>query len=361
MDCEKINILHVILSLEIGGMEQVVSDLVRNLDRTRFNPVIVCLDTVGPLGEELIRQGVPVIKLEPMVPVVSLIFPYELIRIIRRYGADIIHVHSGCWYKGAAAAFFTDVRSVIYTEHGRTFPDPPLTLVLDRIYSWLTSRVIAVSHDLAGYMNSKIGISKKKIGVIINGIDEVRFIPSGETAGKGETIGIVARLAPVKGIDILLRAMRIVVSKRPSSRLKIVGDGPERQALEKLAVNLGISDNVEFLGFMREIPHLLGQMDLVVLSSYSEGTSITLLEAMAAGKPVVVTSVGGNSAIVEDGKNGFLVPPGAPGELADAILRLLDDHKLRERMSAENRRKIARSFSVGAMTKAYEAVYAEAW
>lgn len=357
----KIRVLFVLLSLEIGGMEQVVADLIRSLDGESFEPIIACLESKGPIAVELEREGVRVMQLPRMVPIASFLYPTELVRSIREERADVVHVHSGCWHKAALAARIAGVKNVIYTEHGRIFPDSRTVMFLDRLYSPLTRHVVAVSKDLAQYMAREVGIAAGKISVIINGIDEGRF-PSGkgDCTERPVRIGIIARLAPVKNIEMLLRAMAEVRTGKCEALLAVVGDGPERGRLEALATELGLGETVEFHGFRRDIPSVLRDIDIFALSSRSEGTSITLLEAMAAGKPVVVTNVGGNTDIVRDRVNGFVVPSGDATAMAKALLALVENPRLRLEMGAANVARVSERYSIRAMTRRYEDLYREA-
>lgn len=358
----KINVLFVILSLEIGGMEQVVADLIRYLDHGRFNPIVACLEVLGPIAAELGKQGITVVQVGRMTPMLSFVYPDKLMKLMRAYRIDVVHVQSGCWHKAALAARLCGIRNVIYTEHGRIFPDSRAVKFLDRLYVPFTRHVVTVSENLAEYMSRAVGIPAKKISVVINGIDVERFRVARDTSEQTGAlrIGIIARLAPVKDITTLVRAMAIVHQRNPQTLLSIVGDGPERDILESLVNELGLTSVVTFHGFRRDIPAVLEDMDIFTLSSQSEGTSITLLEAMASGKPVVVTEVGGNPAIVEQGVNGFLVPPGEPAMLAKALLQLAENPALRQSMAAANIRKVAERYSIQAMARRYEALYREA-
>lgn len=354
----KKNILIVILSLEIGGMEQVVFDLITSLNKDKYNIKVICIHSFGQISNELKSLGIQVIKLDDMIPLVSFLFPYNLIKEIKDFKADIIHVHSGCWHKAAMAGWIAGVDKILYTEHGRYFPESNKLVLLDNIFSRITTNVITVSENLATYMHEVIGISKNKISVIINGINVDKFIPSRDLDRlSAKRIGIIARLAPVKDIGTLLRAMRIVIDAYTDVQLDIIGDGPERAFLEDLTKELNLSKSVNFHGFRRDIPEVLFPIDIFVLSSISEGTSITLLEAMAAGKPVVVTNVGGNPAIIEDGVNGFLVPSQDPERMADAIIRLIKENETRRKMGQANIRKVENNYSIQAMALQYENCY----
>lgn len=355
---KKRNVLFVILSLEIGGMEQVVSDLILNLDRSRFNPVVVCLDSLGQLACELEKHNIEIIKLKTMLPVVSYLFPLKLMEIIKKYRINVIHTQSGCWHKAAMAGFLCGVKTIIYTDHGRHSPDIKKVIYLDRVYSLITTDVVCVSQELAEYMSKVVGIPRRLISCIINGVDEKKFIASRSSQKDfSGRIGIIARLVPVKDLPTLLLAIKILKDKNIRVTLTIAGDGPERRKLEQLASSLFVEGIVTFLGFRRDISTILSNIDIFVLSSLSEGTSVTLLEAMSAGKPVVVTNVGGNPAIVNNGVNGIVVPPGDPEAMALALCCLLEDREMRERMSIANINSVSQHYSLRNMVESYEKLY----
>jgi glycosyltransferase involved in cell wall biosynthesis len=354
----KIVVAHIILSLEIGGMEQVVVDLVKAMDRSRFEPVVVCIQKLGPLADELKALGVAVMEVPPMVPVLSLLYPTALIKVIRSTGTEVIHVHSGCWFKGVMAARICGAKNIIYTLHGATYARTLVLKFMERIAARLTSAIIAVSDDLAGQLRNAGHIPMEKVSVIINGIDTDKFSAVQTRANGGPVhIGTIARLEEVKDIGTLLRAFRILIDAGVEAVLDIAGDGSERETLQQLASELGIREKVNFLGFRRDTPQLLAAMDIFALSSLSEGTSISMIEAMAAGKPVVATRVGGNTALIEEGVNGFLVNAKDHEALAAALIHLVQDKSLVDRMGHESRRRALSLFSAKVMTKRYEKLY----
>jgi L-malate glycosyltransferase len=357
-DRKKTIVLHIILSLEIGGMEQVVVDLVKALDRSKFEPVIVCMQRLGPLAGELRAMGVAVMELPPMIPVLSFLYPAALVKAIRGADADVIHVHSGCWFKGALAARICGAKKILYTLHGATYARTWFLKLLEHISARYTSRIVVVSDDLVGQLRNAGHIPMEKVSVIINGIDMERYsaIPARTTAGPVR-IGVIARLDKVKDLGTLLRSIRILIDEGADITLDLIGDGSERAYLEQLAVELGITDRVLFTGFQRDIPQRLAGFDIFALSSISEGTSISILEAMAAGKPIVATAVGGNPALVTDGENGFLVPASNPQAMAQALMRLICDEGLRVRMGELNRLKANREYGLKSMMLQYEKLY----
>lgn len=354
----KIVVAHVILSLEIGGMEQVVVDLVKAMDRTKFEPVIICFMRLGPLGEELKALGFSVYLLPPLTPIISFLYPAPLVKILKQVGADVVHVHSGCWFKGVVGARLCGVKRVIYTLHGATYGRRFVETLLERIAASLTSRIITVSDDLSLQLKEAGHLPMEKVAVIINGIDTERFaLVTGHPVSGRVRIGIIARLDPVKDLETLLRALRLLIDMGGRADLDIVGDGPERERLEALSAELGLGSHVTFHGFQRDTPQRLAKIDIFVLSSLREGTSISILEAMAAGKPIVATAVGGNPALVEDEVNGLLVPPSDPAALAQALKRLIEDEGLRVQMGQANRHKARQKFGLTAMTRQYERLY----
>lgn len=208
---KKIIVLHVILSLAVGGMEQVVADLVEALDKGRFTPVVACLELLGEIADEISAKGIKVIKVPAMTPGISFFYPAPLVKVIRKTGADIVHAHSGCWLKAAIAARLAGVGKVVYTEHGRAFPDSASRIMQDRLSSRMTDSVVAVSSQLGEYLRKVVRIPSGKVSVIINGIDTERFLAARDHRdGEELRIGAVARLEPVKDLATLLRAMKLV-------------------------------------------------------------------------------------------------------------------------------------------------------
>lgn len=190
---------------------------------------------------------------------------------------------------------------------------------------------------------------------IWNGIDTSRFAYTGpDPAGPAV---VVARLAPEKDVETLLRATALAVRRYPDFRLEVAGDGPCRAALERFTAELGLVGWVRFLGPVRDVPALLARARLFVLPSLTEGVSLTLLEAMARGLPVAATRVGGNVEVVADGETGLLVPAGDPPALPAALLRLWGDPEEGARLGRAARRRVEDHFDVRAMVAAYEAPY----
>jgi len=363
---KKVTIAQVVLSLEIGGMETVIANIARNIDQDVFRLIVICLKKIGSIGHELQEEGFKVIQIKRMAKKISFLYPKRLVDTLRHEKVDIVHSHSGCWHKAAIAGKYSRVKGIIYTEHGRLVPDNNSVIMLDRIVSRLTDYIVPVSLDLSEYLKEIVRLDHGKIHRIENGINTEYYSPNDkdkkllkELKISEETfvIGNIARLAPVKDHFTLVKAFAIARKSHPNMRLLIVGDGPKRSKLEKLISEMNLSQEVMLLGFRRDIKELLSILDVFVLSSISEGTSITILEAMASGKPVIATNVGGNSRIVIDGKTGFLVPPKQPVLLARKISELIENPKIAKKMGLHGRKVVQTNFSVERMTKKYVSLY----
>lgn len=365
----KVGLMHVVHTLMVGGMERLVVDLVDGLSADRYDRYVCCLDQRGPLADELERHGVTVYCLNKG-PGVRWGLPWRIRRLIRDLGVTVVHTHnlSGLLYGGLAAEL-ARVKSIVHTEHGWEIDHYRSSTVqrLERLLSLLPDRVVAVSQPLFDELRYVHGIPLNRLLLIGNGvrIERSRTTPPPDLrtrlgiAERDRVIGIIARLVPVKDHHTMFRAMAVVVRAVPEARLLVVGDGPLRAELEAEAARLGIASHVTFLGLRHDIPELLSLLDVFVLSSQSEGMSITILEAMAAKRPVVATDVGGTSWLVHHEKTGLLVPSQSPHRLADAVLRLLNDRAVAAQLGEAGYRLVRERFQVAHVIQQYDAVYRE--
>jgi glycosyltransferase involved in cell wall biosynthesis len=223
-----------------------------------------------------------------------------------------------------------------------------------RLATLFADRVVCVSGD-SMRLSAAEGVAARRLAVIRNGIDTSRFAYLGPSPG-GPVV-VVGRLVPAKGVDTLLRAAARVVRTRPDFRVEIAGDGEARPGLERLSAELGLGECVRFLGTVRDVPGLLGRASALALPSLSEGISLTLLEAMARGLPVVAARVGGNPEVVDDGVTGRLVPAGDPDRLAEQLLDVWPVSDRTRAMGRAGRERVERLFDVRRMVAEYEAMY----
>jgi sugar transferase (PEP-CTERM/EpsH1 system associated) len=370
----KIKIAHIVLGLNVGGLERVVLKLLTHTDRTRYAPVVCVLDEPGVLAPQLESIGIP-LRMIPRGPRLNPRLPMDLESWLHQEDARIVHTHNASPHLyGALAARLARLRlharhfpRIVHTKHGRNDPGSRRKVLVNRIASSLTDRVVAVSNDVANLALELEHVRPDKVMTILNGVDTEEYRPGADPAAARERLGIptagfhvgcVARLAAVKDHRTLLDALAILRARRPDVHLTLIGDGPERRALEEHVSRIGLGSAVTFAGEQGDIASLLPAFDVFALSSRSEGISLTLLEAAAAGLPIVATAVGGNAEVVDDGETGLLVPPHEPARFAEAI-EVIARREDRAEMGTRGREKVKRRFSVEQMARAYDDLYAE--
>jgi glycosyltransferase involved in cell wall biosynthesis len=296
----------------------------------------------------------------------------RLARSLRRGRVELVHAHqyTPWFYASLGAALGWRRPRILFTEHGRHYPDVPRgkRMAFNQGLLPITDGIVAVSGFVRDCLAANEALPRRRIRVVYNGVDSGRFESPGSRAGARASqgidpgdpvVGIAARFAPVKDHATLLRAFARVLGEIPRAKLALAGDGELRASLETQAQGLGIAGSCRFLGVRRDIPDLLSSWDLFCLSSLSEGTSVTLLEAMAAGLPVVATRVGGNPEIVVDGTTGLLASRGDDAGLARAIVEILEDPTRARGMGEAGRARVRASFTQERMTEDYRTLYGE--
>jgi glycosyltransferase involved in cell wall biosynthesis len=351
-----IRIAHVALQLDTGGMEKLLVEFARHADRDRFDLIFVSLGGRGSLAEDIEACGWPVVALNSGRGL-SVNLLWQLGRVFRSWKADLVHTHNSkpLIYAGPAAKL-VGVSHVVHTRHGQRYQ---ASVRATRLFQWasrLADRMVCVSQDSARLADHE-GVRQDKISTIWNGIDISRFRQVGPTYG-GPAV-MVGRLSPEKDVETLIRSVPLVLARRPEFQLEIAGNGPCLAELRALASELGVTGHVHFLGEVKDVASLLGRASLFVLSSLTEGISLTLLEAMARGLPVIATRVGGNPEVVIEGETGFLVPTQSPVDLAEAILQVIVDAELGRHMGRAGRQRVERDFDVCRMVADYETLYLE--
>lgn len=350
-------VVHCVFSVAIGGQEMVVLSLAAKANRARFAPRVLCLHRGGELAPRFEALGIPVDVLDHPVGGGSIATIRAMTTYLRKHRPAILHTHNPTPHQfGAITRITAGVPVLVHTKHGR---NQLLTLKgqwYERIAGRLTDALVPVSEDAAEVARTVDGVPADRIQVIRNGID-LGATPGARTPEAGFRAVHVARLNTVKDQDTLLRAARLVADVEPRFHLDLVGDGEERIALERLAHDLHLNDIVTFHGFHDNVRPMLDQAGVFVLSSLSEGIALTLLEAMAAGLPVVATDVGGNREVVIPGQTGLLVPRSDPRALADGLLTIIRDPATAAAYGAAGRARVARDFSLDNTVQQYEALY----
>jgi glycosyltransferase involved in cell wall biosynthesis len=356
-------IVQLVETLETGGLERIAVDLAMAQKKAGDSPALYCMFTGGPLADEARAAGIPVIEFHKK-PGFSLKLLFMLTRQLRRDAPDVVHTHNpAVHHYGAVAAWMARVPGVVNTRHG---PAPSSGGAYQERYFRavmpLTDRVVFVSEDSRRYLEEKRGLASRKSTVIINGIELGDFLerPAAPMSLSPRIrFGAVGRMVPVKAHAILIDAFVELSSKLPDAELLIVGGGPLENDLKEQARKAGLSGRICIEGLNPRIPDVLREIDIFVMSSTSEGLPLVILEAMAAGLPVVSTRVGGISEVAPEGDVSVLCSPGSASELAEAMYQAATACDL-ARMGKRAREIAIANFSLDKMWRSYQAVYAEA-
>lgn len=342
----------------------VVSRLAASLDPTRFRP-IVCLFHPGWLEHRCLSQGVET-HVIPIHGMFDWKWGRQFYKFLKSNRVRLVHAHefTANTY-GALVARLAGV-PVVATIHGKSYFVDQLKRRLAYRATCRMATTVVVSEDLKRFVCMSLGISPRLLQVVYNGVPETELSSEASTTTLREElsiptdhriVGVIGSLYPVKGHTYLLQAIPDIVKAKGNTTFVLIGRGELEAQLRKQANDLGVDRHVRILGFRDDVPRLLRLIDVFVLPSLSEGLSVAILEAMAAGKPVVATQVGGNAELIVDGETGYLVPPMNPSALAAHILALLGDDSLRHRLGDAGRRRVAEAFSLQQMVKSYEQLY----
>jgi glycosyltransferase involved in cell wall biosynthesis len=370
-----LRVVQIVLSLSIGGTEKIVYDLVRFMNGPNVCPHVLCLDEVGEFGEMLNKQhGIPVERLDRS-PGLDRKLVSRLAKRITEISPHIVHAHHySPFFYGLFATLAARRRirrnppRILMTEHGIEYPFRKKwkRCVVNPILLRMADAITTIAFDTRKNLTRYENYPSSKIQVLYNGIDLEAFFTSAspEAARRSlgispdtPTIGVVARLDPVKNHSMLFLAFHKVRERFPSAILFVIGDGPDRKRLESVARELGEIQAIRFLGARRDVAHIIRALDVFALPSFSEGMSVTLLEAMAAEIPVVATRVGGNEEVVVDGETGFLVPNDNAMDMAERLMELLGEEDLRREMGLAGRNRAVSVFSIQQMVTQYLTLY----
>jgi len=369
MKSNKCKILYLALEMDIGGLQRVVNLLIRKINKDKFIPYLCCLDRGGIFFDQLDEKSVIKYILGRRPGKFDLKMFGKLVRIIKDNRIDIIHSQNGCSAYSALAGRLTEVKAIIHTDHGRLIPDRQTAILEDRFASHLMDHVVGVSAALTKYLAETVKINKRKLVTIINGIEIAKYeklIPEHKRRRKTELgyeadtmiIGTVCRLDKIKNLDLLIAIVPKMAREMPNCRVVIIGDGPEENHLKELACRLQVQSKVDFLGRIEDVGKILPIYDLFVNTSHSEGTSMTIVEAMSCSLPIVASAVGGNVELL-DQSNGVLFEPGNKDEFEEIVLDLIKDTSRLERMGYESRKKVERNLSIERAVEQYENLYSK--
>lgn len=362
----KTNVLIAVSSLWIGGAETVVRSLAEKIDRARFNLTVCCLKELGTIGRRLADTGVEVISLkDPQRERVDYFTFIKLARLSRRRRIDIIHSHTTQALVDAGLCRLLMPRlRVVHTFHFGNYPHLGGRLLwMERIGARLVDRLVSVGRTQRSQIRASHWLPERRICPIWNGVQPASSGRSSKGTGiissRGRfVIGTIATLIEQKGLFDLLMVAARVHRARPDVVFVIVGEGHLRAEIERERKILGIDDAVVLTGWVPDAAQVvLPEFDVFFQPSLWEAMSVVVLEAMAAGKPVVATSVGENPYVVDHEVDGLLVRPRDIDGMTAALIQLIDDQNLRAQIGVAARHKVESRFSVDQMVRAYEQIY----
>lgn len=362
-------VVNIISDLNIGGAGKCLINFCRNYDTKKFDIVVVV-----PEGSELISElkstPVKIIQIDGLKNK-SLDFKafFKLIKILRAEKPDVVHTHASSIAR--LAARFVKGTKIVYTRHS-VFPVSEK--IKHGIGRWLyktsnellTDRIIAVAEAAKENLTDG-GIDESIIDVILNGVEKIPETTEEERSklknkygikADEKVIGILARLEEVKGHEYFIDSAKIILDAGIKAKFLILGTGSEEEKLKQKVKSMGLEDKIIFTGFIKNVKDFVNIFDVQVNCSYgTEATSLALLEGMSIGVPAVVTNYGGNPGVIKDGENGFLVPIKSPQETANAIIKILTDDKLREKLKEKSIEIFNEKFTVEVYTKNIEEEY----
>lgn len=366
-----IQILFVIDSLGFAGTEKQLLEIIKRLDPSRFEPYLCCLTSTElerNLNLDCQKIAFNIGSLRSIDAAKAL---YRTSHFIRKQGINIVQTFFiRARVFGALAGLLGGAKKVVFWQRdlGVGLNNSIKSLIPVKIANFFTDEFLANSNCVKKLMVMRYGIECNKVKVIYNGIDLGSFVSGHGNIRRQHkkklglnpndlVVGVIANLREIKGINYFIQSAALVIRELRDVKFIIVGDGPLRQELELLSGHLGVRHHIIFTGSCSNVLPYLLTFDIGVLPSLSEGFSNAILEYMAVGIPVIATNVGGNKEQVINGQTGILVPPREPKAMADAIISILSDDKLRERMGKKGRALCEEKFSIGKMVSKLEAFY----
>lgn len=360
---------HVLLLnsvLHFGGAENVVAELVRGLNRDKFDVSIAHLKPRGRLGDALADEGYDVISLAPENRRSAGYLGFlRLRRFVKDHRVDLIHSNDPhAMMDGALCRILRPGLRLVNTFHFGNYPRPDRRQhLMEKYLSRVPDRLVAVGEAQRSTLLESYGLRADRIQVVRNGVSDVRARANGELQqrirqGKPVVIGCVGALIEQKGIHDLLEAAALLKAQAVDFRLVIAGDGHLRSQLESHADQLGLKDEVEFLGWIDDAPtRVLPWIDIFVQTSLWEAMPMVVLEAMSCGLPIVATTVGENPLVIDDTVNGYLVPPHGIGQIVERLRVLVTSDSLRSQLGDRARQDWEQRYTAAQMCRRYEELY----
>lgn len=353
------NVLHVNLAAPgIGGKERLLADFFDGLRDSEFRVSICSFDGGSTLGGELAGRGCRVWALEKEGGGQKGGRLRRLAGVLREANADIAHVHGiGPLLTMQAVGLIRPVPPIVFTCHFSRVPQAGVRRLVTAAALRRAAAIVAVSGAAADVMVRSYFVPPARMRLIPNGVNADRLAPTTKPDRVPATVGFCGVFRPEKQVENLVRAMAIVRQHEPGARLLLVGDGPSRESCVETARHLLLSAGVDFVGSQQDVRPWLDRMDIFVLPSRAEAMPVALLEAMAMGRAVLASRVGGVPEIVDDGSTGLLAPPDDVAHQAKMMLQLIRDPDLRVRLGNAARAAVVGRFSLARMMSSHASLY----
>lgn len=362
-------VLHVIDSLDLGGAQTLLLDLCKHADPSRYEVEVACMHGPGVFALEFEKIGIPVHVLSPATWPPNYI-PGFLKLLVRR-DPDIIHFHLfGSNFVAKPLAALLGKQALVVHDHtnAESRINSPMLLFADALTNRFSSRVIAVSESVRRLLIEREGLADDRVLTLPNGIDtEMFFPPTAEQKVSARkvfgipeghfVVGCVGRLAEVKNPRAFLKVAARFLEHNPRANFVIAGTGPLEAELRELVASLGIGDSIHFLGHISDRVNLYRALDALLITSDSEGTPMTLLEAMSCGVPVVSSAVGGIPEVCENNRDALLVPPGDVEGFNNSLKRLHGEWGLSGKLAKNARSKVVQQYEIRGLVRRIEMIY----
>lgn len=363
-------IAYIVHSLNPGGTERLAADMSTALSE-KLDISVICLDEPGLWADSVREKGIPVHAFYRQ-PGLDLRLPIKLAGFARKNRIDLFHAHQCTpWFYAGLARIFCPRVKLLFEEHGRLYPE-----VLNRkrivfnklLLQHLTTRAVAVSRDVKKRLHVYEGMDFERINVVYNGAKPTDRMGEGQIKTLREqfgfkehemVVGTVGRLDPIKNLPLFIRGFKRIKAEVPDLRGIIIGDGPLFSDIAEMLRSLGLEKDIVLTGYRSDAAALMNLMDIFILVSFSEGTSMALLESMSLGIPSIVTDVGGNPEIVTNGETGWVIPSDDQNAFEKALHGTLLDVEKRSRMGTAAQRLFWDRFTFTRMIEQYCTIYDE--
>ena len=362
------NLLFLLLSVNIGGLEGIVLQMCRRLKFKGHTITVVCLDELGAFQDEFRLNSNELLLMKRKTPGVDITLIRRLVSVFksRKIDAILSHNFTPIFY-GSIAARLAGVPLVFSIQHNsRFFSEGKKRIFAFKLLSFLNSKIIAVSQDIYSHCTTSTNIPHRKLQLIYNGVNTEKFLPIEPPESlynelnilkTNFIVGQVCRLSPEKNLSCLLYAFKEFHKFQNDSKLLLVGEGPDKENLQALTRNMHLEGAVIFTGARKDIVNLLNIMDVFVMTSLTEGVSLTLLEAMACALPVIATRVGGNVEVIEDRISGILIETNNPKVVTEELNKVYHSSSLREELGNSARKRVCTAFDINSMIMKYDSLF----